>query len=77
MAKQVVPSLPKHERYRLGDQFLRAARSTTANIAGGTGVFVIGQREILQQSGNELIVNAIRLLNGYSALPEARQDANE
>lgn len=39
VAKQVVPSLPKDERYRLGDQLLRAARSTTANIAEGYGRF--------------------------------------
>jgi four helix bundle protein len=32
VAKEVVPALPKDERYRLGDQVLRAARSTTANI---------------------------------------------
>ena len=39
VAKEVVPALPKHERYRLGDQFLGAARSTTANIAEGYGRF--------------------------------------
>src|SRR5690348_4438454 len=39
VAKQIVPVLPKDERYRLGDQFLRAARSTTANIAEGYGRF--------------------------------------
>lgn len=39
VAKEVVPALPKDERYRLGDQFLRAARSTTANIAEGYGRF--------------------------------------
>ncbi|MBM3883743.1 MAG: four helix bundle protein [Verrucomicrobia bacterium] len=39
VAKQAVPSLPKDERYRLGDQMLRAARSTTANIAEGYGRF--------------------------------------
>ena len=39
VAKEVVPALPKEERYRLGDQFLRAARSTTANIAEGYGRF--------------------------------------
>jgi len=39
IAQDVVPALPKHERYRLGDQFLRAARSTTANIAEGYGRF--------------------------------------
>ena len=39
VAKEVVPALPKEERYRLGDQLLRAARSTTANIAEGYGRF--------------------------------------
>ena len=39
VAKQVVPVLPSEERYRLGDQLLRAARSTTANIAEGYGRF--------------------------------------
>ena len=39
IAKELVPSLPKNERYRLGDQLLRAARSTTANIAEGYGRF--------------------------------------
>lgn len=39
VAKQVVPALPKDERYRLGDQVLRAARSTTSNIAEGYGRF--------------------------------------
>jgi four helix bundle protein len=39
VAKQVFPALPKEEHYRLGDQLLRAARSTTANIAEGYGRF--------------------------------------
>ncbi len=39
IARQLVPSLPKEERYRLGDQLLRAARSSTANIAEGYGRF--------------------------------------
>jgi four helix bundle protein len=39
VAREVMPALPKNERYRLGDQFLRAARSTTANIAEGYGRF--------------------------------------
>src|SRR4030095_7172574 len=39
VAKQVVPVLPRDERYRLGDQLLRAARATTANIAEGYGRF--------------------------------------
>lgn len=39
VAKEIVPALPKDERYRLGDQLLRAARSTTANIAEGYGRF--------------------------------------
>jgi four helix bundle protein len=39
ISKQVVPSLPKYELYRLGDQMVRSARSTTANIAEGYGRF--------------------------------------
>jgi len=39
VAKQVVSVLPREERYRLGDQLLRTARSTTANIAEGYGRF--------------------------------------
>ena len=39
VAKTVVPELPRDERYRLGDQLLRAARSTTSNIADGYGRF--------------------------------------
>jgi len=39
ISKEVVPVLPKDERYRLGDQILRAARSATANIAEGYGRF--------------------------------------
>ena len=39
VAKEAVPALPKHEQFRLGDQVLRAARSTTSNIAEGYGRF--------------------------------------
>jgi four helix bundle protein len=39
IANEIVPALPKEERYRLGDQVLRAGRSTTANIAEGYGRF--------------------------------------
>ena len=39
VSTEVVPKLPKDERYRMGDQLLRAARSTTANIAEGYGRF--------------------------------------
>jgi four helix bundle protein len=39
VARNICKSLPKDERYRLGDQILRAARSTTANIAEGYGRF--------------------------------------
>lgn len=39
IAKDLVPVLPRDERHRLGDQLLRAARSTTANIAEGYGRF--------------------------------------
>ena len=37
VAREVVPSLPAEEKYRLADQILRAARSTTANLAEGYG----------------------------------------
>jgi four helix bundle protein len=37
--REVLPALPKDERYRIGDQMLRAARSITANIAEGYGRF--------------------------------------
>jgi len=33
VAKEIVPRLPKHEKYTLSNQILDAARSTTANIA--------------------------------------------
>ena len=36
---RIVPLLPKDEKYRLVDQLIRAARSTTANIAAGYGRF--------------------------------------
>jgi four helix bundle protein len=39
VSAEVVPTLPKDERYRMGDQLLRAARSTTANVAEGYGRF--------------------------------------
>src|SRR5213080_681614 len=39
IAKEASRVLQKDERYRLGDQLLRAARSTTANIAEGYGRF--------------------------------------
>ncbi len=39
VAKKVVAVLPREERYALGDQLLRAGRSTTANIAEGYGRF--------------------------------------
>src|SRR5689334_21838895 len=36
---EVVPTLPKEEKYRLVDQLIRAARSTTSNVAEGYGRF--------------------------------------
>ncbi len=39
VAREVLPVLPREEKYRLGDQLLRAARSITANIAEGYGRF--------------------------------------
>jgi four helix bundle protein len=35
--KKIFPILPREEKYRLGDQFIRAGRSTTTNIAEGYG----------------------------------------
>ena len=37
--RKIVPLLPADERFRLKDQLIRAARSTTANIAEGDGRF--------------------------------------
>src|SRR5438552_11698843 len=93
VARQVVPALPRDERYRLGDQLLRAARATTANIAEGYGRFhyldnakfcsnsrgscwevldhlITADDEGLTSSeflpqGRELVVRAVKLLNGY------------
>ena len=39
VAKEVVSALPSEERFRLGDQILKAARSSTANLAEGYGRF--------------------------------------
>ena len=39
VAKEVVPILPVDEKFRMKDQILKAARSTTANIAEGYGRF--------------------------------------
>lgn len=39
VARSFCHHLPKDERFRLSDQILRAARSTTANIAEGYGRF--------------------------------------
>lgn len=39
VARSLFKALPKDERFRLGDQILRSARSTTANIAEGYGRF--------------------------------------
>lgn len=37
VTRRVVPELPDRERFRLCDQLIRSARSTTANIAEGYG----------------------------------------
>jgi four helix bundle protein len=37
ISRQILPLLPSDEKYRLGDQLIRASRSTTANIAEGYG----------------------------------------
>jgi four helix bundle protein len=51
VAKEVVPVLPKDERYRLGDQLLRAARSTTSNIAEGYGSITSTTRSFAAMRG--------------------------
>lgn len=33
VVQEVIPVLPLEEKYRLADQLIRAARSTTANVA--------------------------------------------
>ena len=37
ITRSVVPALPAAEKFRLGDQVIRAARSTTSNVAEGYG----------------------------------------
>ena len=37
VAREILSVLPRDEKYRLGDQIIRAARSITANIAEGYG----------------------------------------
>lgn len=93
VAKKAVPQLPQHERFRLGDQMLRAARSTTANLAEGYGRFhyldnarfcsnshgscwevldhlttasdeILVLEELLVR-GRELVMTAVRLINGH------------
>ncbi len=39
VARELAPNLHKDEQFRLKDQLLRSARSTTANIAEGYGRF--------------------------------------
>ena len=114
-AKEIVPTLPPQERHRLADQLVRAARSTTANIAEGYGRFhyldnakfcsnargscwevldhlitarddgLIGDESLSR--GRELVVTAVKLLNGYMtylkragsapAEPQPRRTSNQ
>ena len=39
VTKDILPVLPKYEKYLIGTQIYKAARSTTANIAEGYGRF--------------------------------------
>ena len=45
VTREITPQLPAEERYRLVDQLIRAARSTTANIAE-----VFGRRHYLDNA---------------------------
>ena len=93
VANNVVPLLPKDEKYRLISQILDSARSTTANIAEGYGryhyldnaKFCSNSRgscwEVLDHfitaydeklisnelytKGRNLVIDAVRLVNGY------------
>jgi four helix bundle protein len=104
ISAEIVPGLPKEERYRLGDQLIRAARSTTANIAEGYGRFhyldnakfcsnargscwevldhliagndddIISSR--LLSEGKQLVIHAVKLLNGYMNYLKRAQSAS-
>lgn len=39
ITREILPLLPKEEKFRLSDQMIRSARSITANIAEGYGRF--------------------------------------
>lgn len=46
--EQLAKSLPPEKKYRLSDQIIRSARSTTQNIAEGYGRFLLsGEHSVL------------------------------
>jgi four helix bundle protein len=80
VAKTLFKSLPKDEHYRLGDQILRAARSTPANIEFCPNarescwktvdhMITANDEEMLSNDllaqGREIASKAAALLNGY------------
>lgn len=86
VARQIIPVIPNDERYRLGDQMLRAARSTTANIAEGFGryhymdnaKFISNARgscwEVLDHlitAHDEKMIDKQRLLQGHDPVEAA------
>jgi len=85
VAREVLPALPACEKFRLGDQVLRAARSTTANIAEGYGRFHYGDnakflsntRGSLQEVLDHLICGHDELLIPATLLDKGRQLVTE
>src|SRR5437773_8228567 len=66
VARQIVPALPRDERYRLGDQLLRAARATTANIAEGYGRFhYLDNAKFCSNARGSCWVTLDRLITGH------------
>jgi len=85
ISKQIVPTLPKYKQYRLGDQILRAARSTTANIAEGFGryhymdnaKFCSNSRESCWEVIDHLITGYDEGLISYDLMKRGKKLAHE
>lgn len=85
VARTICRSLPKEERFRLGDQILRAARSSTANIAEGYGrfhyldnaKFCSNARGSCHETVDHLITAADEALISDDLLNQGREIANK